>query len=85
MALLDLAPREFLQRAVAKFPTQNLRQAVAEIPWGHNLLIMNKTDNDTTATFYIQATAEYGWSRNVLLNQIKANAYQRSLSENKQP
>ena len=61
-----------------------LRQLVAEIPWGHNLLIINKIKNDTEATFYIQATAEYGWSRNVLLNQIKGNAYQRNLSENKQ-
>jgi predicted nuclease of restriction endonuclease-like (RecB) superfamily len=51
-----------------------LRQLVAEIPWGHNLLIINKIKNDAEATFYIQATAEYGWSRNVLLNQIKSKA-----------
>ena len=61
-----------------------LRQAVAEIPWGHNLLILNKIKNLTEAAFYIHATKNFGWSRSVLLNQIKANAYQRSLTENKQ-
>lgn len=61
-----------------------LRQLVAEIPWGHNLLIMNKIKNDEIAKFYIESSSEYGWSRNVLLNQIKANAYHRSLTSEKQ-
>ncbi len=62
---------------------EKLRQLVAEIPWGHNLLILSKIKEDKEATFYIKASKEYGWSRNVLLNQIKANAYGRALSENK--
>jgi predicted nuclease of restriction endonuclease-like (RecB) superfamily len=33
--------------------------------------------------FYLRATAKLGWSRNVLLNQIKAKAYERSLAEGK--
>lgn len=51
-----------------------LRQLVAEIPWGHNLLILNKTDDLKEREYYIQASVQMGWSRNVLLNQIKANA-----------
>ena len=62
---------------------EKLRQLVAEIPWGQNLLILTKIKDDKEAEFYLQATREYGWSRNVLLNQIKANAYNRALSENK--
>ena len=27
--------------------------------------------------YYLESTAKYGWTRAVLLNQIKANAYQR--------
>ena len=53
----------------------NLRQLVAEIPWGHNLLILNKIDDIKEREYYIQAAAQMGWSRNVLLNQIKANAF----------
>jgi len=52
-----------------------LRQAVAEIPWGHNLLILNKIFDMEERRYYLEATAALGWSRNVLLNQIKADAY----------
>ncbi len=61
-----------------------LKQLVFEIPWSHNILIMTKIKNFQERVFYLQATAGYGWSRNVLLNQIKADAYRRSLKENKQ-
>ena len=62
---------------------EKLRQLVAEIPWGQNLLILTKIKDDKEAEYYLKATKEYGWSRNVLLNQIKADAYTRALSENK--
>lgn len=52
-----------------------LQQAVAEIPWGHNLLIMEKISADNEREYYIKFSRDFGWSRNVLLNQIKANAY----------
>ncbi len=61
----------------------NLRQVVAELPWGHNLLIMNKIDNFDIRAYYIEAARKMGWSRNVLLNQIKAGAYERARLETK--
>lgn len=33
--------------------------------------------------YYLRAAAQFGWSRNVLLNQIKAGAYERALKEKK--
>ena len=33
--------------------------------------------------YYLRATARFGWSRNVLLNQIKAKAYERAVTEKK--
>ena len=60
-----------------------LRQLVAEIPWGHNLLILNKITDTKERKYYIQATIDNAWSRNVLLNQIKANAYARHISADK--
>ena len=61
-----------------------LQQLVAEISWGHHLLILNKTESIEEREFYIKSTIKLGWSRNVLLNQIKAKAYKRQLSKNKQ-
>ena len=46
----------------------NLQQLVGEIPWGHNLLIMSKIKDADERQFYIQATIDMKWSRNVLLN-----------------
>jgi len=60
-----------------------LRQAVAEIPWGQHLLILNKLEAPAARLYYLRATASFGWSRNVLLNQIKASAYERSVAEGK--
>lgn len=56
-----------------------LQQLVGEIPWGHNILILSKIKDRNEREYYIKASAEMGWSRNVLLNQIKAGAYEFSL------
>jgi len=63
--------------------TEFLRQLVAEIPWGQNLLILNKLTEPATRLWYLHATARFGWSRNVLLNQIKAGAYERAVTDKK--
>jgi predicted nuclease of restriction endonuclease-like (RecB) superfamily len=54
-----------------------LQQLVREIPWGQNLLIMAKVKDPKEQEYYLRATAEMAWSRDVLLNQIKAKAYER--------
>ncbi len=63
---------------------EKLRQLVAEIPWGHHLLILNKIKENEEALFYINSCISLGWSRKLLLNQIKTEAYQRSLTDKKQ-
>ena len=60
-----------------------LRQLVAEVPWGQNLLILNKLTAPAARLYYLRATARFGWSRNVLLNQIKAGAYERAITDKK--
>lgn len=45
------------------------------LPWGHHILLMQKTRKDHERIYYMQTSIECGWSRNVLLNQIKSNAY----------
>ncbi len=60
-----------------------LRQLVAEIPWGHHLLILNKLADPAARLYYLRATAQFGWSRSILLNQIKAGAYEHAVKEKK--
>ena len=49
-----------------------LQQLVGELPWGHNILIFSKIKNKKERAYYLKTTVEMGWSRNVLMNQIKA-------------
>jgi len=60
-----------------------LRQVVAEVPWGQHLLVMSKVGRPEERAYYLRTTAKLDWSRSILLNQIKAKAYERSLSDGK--
>jgi predicted nuclease of restriction endonuclease-like (RecB) superfamily len=66
-----------------KVDVEFLRQLVAEIPWGHHLLILNKVIMPAARLYYLRAAAQLGWSRAVLLNQVKAGAYERARLEKK--
>lgn len=46
-------------------------QLVAQIPWGHNRLIISKVKNVEEALFYCKATIENGWNRDHLALAIK--------------
>ena len=52
-----------------------LRQAVAVLPWGHNLLLINKLQSLEAVSFYATQTIEKGWSRDLLLNAIKMDSF----------
>jgi len=58
-------------------------ELLATVPWGQNLLILKKLTDPAARLYYLRATARFGWSRNVLLNQIKAEAYERAVVEKK--
>jgi len=54
-----------------------VRQLAALIPWGHNLLILNKVKEPEAALFYIQQTIEHNWSRAILTMQIEQKLFGR--------
>lgn len=58
-----------------------LRQAVAVLPWGHNLLLINKVHSLSAVEFYANEVIVKGWSRDLLLNAIKMDTYNRSKSQ----
>ena len=61
---MDVLDR-FLNTAFAEQYTahEKLRQAVAELPYGHNLLIMSKISDFNARTYYMEMTRRLGWSR----------------------
>ncbi|WP_407654750.1 DUF1016 N-terminal domain-containing protein [Clostridium tagluense] len=48
-----------------------VQQVVAQIPWAHNLVIMEKIKDIQERIWYINKTVENGWSRNILAHQIE--------------
>ena len=86
-------PPAFLGQAVPEMPAApssamtgangQILDLLKEIPWGQNLLILKKLTDPAARLWYLRATARFGWSRNVLLNQIKACAYERAVTGKK--
>ena len=56
---------------------QFVPQSVAQIPWGHNRLIITKTKNIEEAEFYCNETIKNGWDRDTLEIQIENKYYNR--------
>jgi predicted nuclease of restriction endonuclease-like (RecB) superfamily len=50
---------------------------VAQIPWGHNRLIITKIKNLDEALFYCNETIKNGWDRDTLEIQIDNNYYNK--------
>lgn len=49
-----------------------------QVPWGHHRLIMDKVDgNRDKALFFVRKAIKEGWSRDMLLNFISTNLYER--------
>ncbi|MDA3885779.1 MAG: PDDEXK nuclease domain-containing protein [Candidatus Delongbacteria bacterium] len=68
------------KQAVSQLKTQKVQQAVAlitQVPWGHNIAIMNKCKNINEALFYISSIIKNGWSRSILIHQIESDLYKR--------
>ena len=57
-----------------------MRRPCAKIGWSHNLLILNKIHNPDERLFYIEQTANLGWSYRVLDHQIDLKFYQKARS-----
>ncbi|TAD99927.1 MAG: DUF1016 family protein [Bacteroidetes bacterium] len=54
-------------------------QLVSKIPWGHTNLIFAKIKQAEQITFYLQKCIERGWSRSILEEEIRFDAYQKAM------
>jgi predicted nuclease of restriction endonuclease-like (RecB) superfamily len=54
-----------------------VQQTVAQLPWGHNLVLLTKLKNKPARLAYAKNAIEHGWSRNVLNIQIELQSVER--------
>ena len=55
-----------------------VQQAVAQLPWGHNVVLLEKLNTPEERRWYAAKAIEHGWSRNVLNIQIETRLLERS-------
>jgi predicted nuclease of restriction endonuclease-like (RecB) superfamily len=83
VALKDESSKEVQQAvrlsldSVVKDEISEITTLLAQIPWGHHILILTKIKEREAALFYLQQTIEHNWSRAVLGMQIEQNLYGR--------
>jgi len=58
-------------------PGENLRHLVGQLPWAHNMLLLQKVKSLATRRWYMQQTLEHGWSHSVLGLMVKSKVHQR--------
>jgi predicted nuclease of restriction endonuclease-like (RecB) superfamily len=61
-------------------PSAIMPPLVAEISWTKNCIIIEKCKDATEREFYIKMTKRYGWTKDVLINNIENHAYERYLT-----
>ena len=74
-------PDEILPQPVAKLADEDresLQQLVGQLPWGHNILLIQKVKDLNERLCYRVRTIENGWIRYILDLQIKNNASGRA-------
>jgi predicted nuclease of restriction endonuclease-like (RecB) superfamily len=54
-----------------------VQQVVGQIPWGHNVRLLDLLEDPEERLWYAQQTIQNGWSRNVLVMQIEAGLFRR--------
>jgi predicted nuclease of restriction endonuclease-like (RecB) superfamily len=57
-----------------------VQQAVAQIPWGHNVRILDHLKNNVEREWYIRQTVQNGWSRDVLVHHIESESAMHNLT-----
>ncbi len=69
---------KYMAKFASEYPDREfVQQVVAQIPWGHNVVIMDKIEPMEQRVWYVKKTIENGWSRDVLVHQIESGLYER--------
>ncbi|MEI8128724.1 MAG: DUF1016 N-terminal domain-containing protein [bacterium] len=54
-----------------------VQQVAAQLPWFHNVVLLDKVKTEKQRIWYAKKTIENGWSRNILVHQIESKLYER--------
>jgi len=68
----------YMRTFAAAWPAEIAQQPVAQLPWGHITVLLDKVEDQAHRDWYAAAAVQHGWSRNVLLHQIMNRLLERT-------
>ena len=69
---------KYMKKIAEEYPDfEFVQQVVAQIPWGHNIILIDKVKNIEERKWYIKQSIINGWSRSLLTMQIESKLYER--------
>jgi predicted nuclease of restriction endonuclease-like (RecB) superfamily len=68
----------YMRGFAAAWPEPIVQQPVAQLPWGHITVLLDKAETPEQRAWYASAAVNYGWSRNVLLNMMMNKSMERT-------
>jgi predicted nuclease of restriction endonuclease-like (RecB) superfamily len=60
-----------------------VQRSVAQLPWRHNIALIEKLKDSSQREWYAEQTIENGWSRDILVVQIESDLYGRQALKGK--
>ncbi|MBQ9659558.1 MAG: DUF1016 family protein [Clostridia bacterium] len=75
---------KYMKKMAEEYPDfKFVQQVVAQIPWRHNTLLIEKIKDKEERKWYIGETLRNGWSRSMLKMQIEGKVYERQVVASK--
>lgn len=75
-----LSPRnlKYMKAFADAWPDEAIvQQLVAQLPWGHNVRLLDKVNSAEERLWYVRGAIEHGWSRNILAMHIESDLFRR--------
>jgi len=70
---------KYMRAFAEAWPDTEFVQAVlAQLPWYHQLALLDKLKTEAERRWYVAKSLEHNWSRNVLVMQIETRLFERS-------
>jgi predicted nuclease of restriction endonuclease-like (RecB) superfamily len=69
---------KYMRALAAAWPEEQIvQQLIAQLPWGHNVRVLDKLKDRHTREWYLRSALEHGWSQNILSLQIDSHLHER--------
>ena len=69
---------KYMRAFAQAWPDWSIVQSAAQLPWFHQITLLEKLETAETRLWYAAAALKNGWSRDILVHQIETRLHERS-------